>query len=74
MPSYSAAAVAAFAPFYVHVPRPFAVRARNNTRVPGAGGRLGLSAAAAEGPSCLFVGPVETASKEMLEALYQEVR
>ncbi|XP_020586334.1 PGR5-like protein 1A, chloroplastic isoform X2 [Phalaenopsis equestris] len=31
-------------------------------------------AAAAEGPSCLFVGSIETASKEMLEALYQQAR
>ncbi|PKU76449.1 PGR5-like protein 1B, chloroplastic [Dendrobium catenatum] len=30
--------------------------------------------AAAEGPSCLFVGSIETASKEMLEALYQQAR
>lgn len=27
-----------------------------------------------EGPSCLFVGPVETATKDMLEALYQQAR
>lgn len=32
------------------------------------------SSFAAEGPSCLFVGPIETASKEMLEALYLQVR
>ncbi|MQL85936.1 hypothetical protein Taro_018471, partial [Colocasia esculenta] len=29
---------------------------------------------AAQGPSCLFVGPIETASKEMLEALYDQAR
>ncbi|KAG1339235.1 putative PGR5-like protein 1B, chloroplastic [Cocos nucifera] len=29
---------------------------------------------APKGPSCLFVGPIETASKEMLEALYQQAR
>ncbi|XP_009405840.2 PGR5-like protein 1A, chloroplastic isoform X1 [Musa acuminata AAA Group] len=28
----------------------------------------------AQGPCCLYVGPVETASKEMLEALYQQAR
>ncbi|RWV87468.1 hypothetical protein GW17_00050532 [Ensete ventricosum] len=27
----------------------------------------------AQGPCCLYIGPVETASKEMLEALYQQV-
>ncbi|KAL7115522.1 hypothetical protein ACP275_04G187800 [Erythranthe tilingii] len=27
-----------------------------------------------EGPSCIFVGPVETASKETLEALYRQAR
>ena len=26
-----------------------------------------------EGPSCVFVGPVETADKDRLEALYQQV-
>jgi hypothetical protein len=31
------------------------------------------AAAAAEGPSCLFVGPIETASQEKLEALYHQV-
>lgn len=31
-------------------------------------------AAAVEGPSCLYVGPIETASQEMLEALYQQAR
>uniref|UniRef100_A0A1D1XY72 PGR5-like protein 1A, chloroplastic n=1 Tax=Anthurium amnicola TaxID=1678845 RepID=A0A1D1XY72_9ARAE len=29
---------------------------------------------AMEGPSCIFVGPVETASKERLEALYNQAR
>lgn len=28
----------------------------------------------AQGPSCLFVGPIDTASKETLEALYLQVR
>uniref|UniRef100_A0A2P2JB72 PGR5-like protein 1Bic isoform X2 n=1 Tax=Rhizophora mucronata TaxID=61149 RepID=A0A2P2JB72_RHIMU len=27
----------------------------------------------AEGPSCIYVGPIETASKETLEALYRQV-
>ncbi|XP_031485164.1 PGR5-like protein 1B, chloroplastic [Nymphaea colorata] len=30
--------------------------------------------ALAEGPSCIFVGPIETASKDMLEALYLQAR
>jgi hypothetical protein len=43
--------------------------------------RVGLGAAGAaaavaagEGPSCLYVGPIETASQERLEALYRQVR
>lgn len=38
--------------------------------------RVGLRvcAAAGEGPSCLYVGPIETASQEMLEALYRQAR
>ncbi|KAJ0019933.1 hypothetical protein Pint_32391 [Pistacia integerrima] len=27
-----------------------------------------------EGPSCIYVGPIETASKETLEALYRQAR
>ncbi|KAJ4772845.1 PGR5-like protein [Rhynchospora pubera] len=34
----------------------------------------GSTLAVAEGPSCLFVGPIDTASKEMLEALYHQAR
>ncbi|RRT54934.1 hypothetical protein B296_00034663, partial [Ensete ventricosum] len=41
------------------------------------GGRRSFSpvlAVAADAPSCLYVGPIESASKEMLEALYQQAR
>ncbi|KAJ0979519.1 hypothetical protein J5N97_014993 [Dioscorea zingiberensis] len=34
----------------------------------------GPSSFAGEGPSCLFVGPIETASQETLEALYRQAR
>lgn len=34
----------------------------------------GAATATAEGPSCIYVGPIETASKETLEALYRQVR
>ncbi|KAE8733033.1 hypothetical protein F3Y22_tig00001644pilonHSYRG00387 [Hibiscus syriacus] len=34
----------------------------------------GFTAAKEEGPSCLFVGPIETASQETLEALYRQAR
>lgn len=34
----------------------------------------GFPTAKEEGPSCLFVGPIETASQETLEALYCQVR
>ncbi|WCJ20511.1 hypothetical protein M5689_002735 [Euphorbia peplus] len=32
------------------------------------------ASASAEGPSCIYVGPIETASKETLEALYRQAR
>ncbi|XWS74128.1 hypothetical protein CRYUN_Cryun02cG0188800 [Craigia yunnanensis] len=34
----------------------------------------GFPTAKEEGPSCLFVGPIETASQETLEALYRQAR
>ncbi|KAG2615913.1 hypothetical protein PVAP13_3NG054016 [Panicum virgatum] len=37
-------------------------------------GMRGAWAVAAEGPSCLYVGPIETASQEKLEALYHQAR
>lgn len=35
---------------------------------------LAQPASSSHGPSCIFVGPIETASKETLEALYQQAR
>ncbi|CAL4903290.1 unnamed protein product [Urochloa decumbens] len=47
----------------------------NRPRVPRVGLRgIVAAAAAAEGPSCLYVGPIETASQEKLEALYHQAR
>lgn len=43
-------------------------------RPPRVGLRGGAVAVAVEGPSCLYVGPIETASPEMLEALYNQAR
>ncbi|KAM3406130.1 hypothetical protein ACQJBY_000275 [Aegilops geniculata] len=44
-------------------------------RAPRVGLRVCAAAAGAgEGPSCLYVGPIETASQEMLEALYRQAR
>ncbi|PVH61668.1 hypothetical protein PAHAL_3G090800 [Panicum hallii] len=40
----------------------------------GLRGAWAVAAAAAEGPSCLYVGPIETASQEKLEALYHQAR
>jgi len=40
----------------------------------GLRGAWAVAAAAAEGPSCLYVGPIETASQEKMEALYRQVR
>ncbi|XVF46525.1 hypothetical protein PTKIN_Ptkin03bG0034000 [Pterospermum kingtungense] len=37
-------------------------------------GTHGFATAKEEGPSCIFVGPIETASQETLEALYQQAR
>ncbi|WOL16510.1 hypothetical protein Cni_G25297 [Canna indica] len=70
-PSFSAAAAPAF---HVLRARPFSPRDR--FQLPARGWRLFAQAQAltAEGPSCLYVGPIETASKEMLEALYQQAR
>lgn len=42
-------------------------------RPPRVGLRGARVAAAAQGPSCLYVGPIETASQEKLEALYHQV-
>lgn len=52
------------APFYVRFSSrsPPAVSACNELKPVG------------EGPSCLFVGPIESASKETLEALYRQAR
>lgn len=54
---------------------PFSVRISTKSHGNGGGG---FAAAATmcqneEGPSCIFVGPLETASKETLEALYRQV-
>lgn len=43
-------------------------------RPPRVGLRGARVAAAAQGPSCLYVGPIETASQEKLEALYHQAR
>ncbi|KAK3017530.1 hypothetical protein RJ639_007205 [Escallonia herrerae] len=53
---------------------PFSVRI--SSRSNGVSTRSGMDppSAVAEGPSCLFVGPIETASKETLEALYRQAR
>ncbi|KAH9701299.1 PGR5-like A protein [Citrus sinensis] len=55
---------------------PFSVRISTKSHGNGGGG---FAAAATmcqneEGPSCIFVGPLETASKETLEALYRQAR
>lgn len=54
---------------------PFSFRISTKSHGNGGGG---LAAAATfkneEGPSCIFVGPLETASKETLEALYRQAR
>lgn len=54
---------AAGAPFLVQV------SANGNGAAACSVNELGL----AQGPSCIYVGPIETASKETLEALYSQV-
>ncbi|TVU18324.1 hypothetical protein EJB05_34414 [Eragrostis curvula] len=48
-------------------PRPLRVGLRGGMMVAAA-------ATAGEGPSCLYVGPIETASQEKLEALYHQLK
>lgn len=51
---------------------PFSVRISTRTR--GHGGGLTAPTSREEGPSCIFVGPIDSARKETLEALYRQVR
>ncbi|GMY10891.1 PGR5-like protein 1B, chloroplastic isoform X1 [Fagus crenata] len=51
---------------------PFSVRI--STKPHGSPTTCCANALRTEGPSCIFVGPVETASKETLEALYLQAR
>lgn len=52
---------------------PFSVRISTRTRGHG-GGFTAPSTSREEGPSCIFVGPIDSARKETLEALYRQVR
>ncbi|WOL00701.1 PGR5-like protein 1A, chloroplastic isoform X1 [Canna indica] len=74
--SSSTAAAAAPGLYARHQPfRLFSSVVRLRPRAGGRSDRWPLALAlATQGPSCLFVGPVETASKEMLEALYNQAR
>nr|XP_009384870.1 PREDICTED: uncharacterized protein LOC103972301 isoform X2 [Musa acuminata subsp. malaccensis] len=74
--SSSSSAAAAVPAFHVLRARPLSAHDRLRPR-PRGGGRRSFSpvlAVAADAPSCLYVGPIETASKEMLEALYQQLK
>ncbi|URD81940.1 PGR5-like protein [Musa troglodytarum] len=76
LPSSSSSAAAAAPAFRVLRARPLSAHDRLRPR-PRGGGRRSFSpvlAVAADAPSCLYVGPIETASKETLEALYQQAR
>ncbi|XP_058109619.1 uncharacterized protein LOC131252876 [Magnolia sinica] len=53
------------APFYWKIPRKSSGALACSDR---------SSASLAEAPSCIFVGPIETAEKELLEALYRQAR
>jgi hypothetical protein len=52
---------------------PFSVRFSTRTRALHGGG-LTAPTSREEGPSCIFVGPIDSARKETLEALYRQVR
>ncbi|OVA17852.1 hypothetical protein BVC80_1835g247 [Macleaya cordata] len=54
---------------------PFSVRISYSTKNNACSERSSHSELAlSEGPSCIFVGPIETASRETLEALYRQAR
>ncbi|KAL0887208.1 hypothetical protein Bca101_011191 [Brassica carinata] len=54
---------------------PFSVRISTRTRSQGGGFTAPVSVSSREeGPSCIFVGPIDSARKETLEALYRQVR
>ncbi|RWV93822.1 hypothetical protein GW17_00043690 [Ensete ventricosum] len=77
MPLSSSSAAAAAPAFDVLRARPLSAHDRLRPRPRCGGGRRSFSpvlAVAADAPSCLYVGPIESASKEMLEALYQQLR
>ncbi|RWW62029.1 hypothetical protein BHE74_00030869 [Ensete ventricosum] len=77
MPLSSSSAAAAAPAFDVLRARPLSAHDRLRPRPRCGGGRRSFSpvlAVAADAPSCLYVGPIESASKEMLEALYQQAR
>ncbi|RZS12478.1 hypothetical protein BHM03_00043936 [Ensete ventricosum] len=77
MPLSSSSAAAAAPAFDDLRARPLSAHDRLRPRPRCGGGRRSFSpvlAVAADAPSCLYVGPIESASKEMLEALYQQAR
>ncbi|KAJ4875150.1 hypothetical protein Rs2_40168 [Raphanus sativus] len=53
---------------------PFSVRISTRTRSHGGGFTASVSSSREEGPSCIFVGPIDSARKETLEALYRQAK
>uniref|UniRef100_A0A1J3E558 PGR5-like protein 1B, chloroplastic n=1 Tax=Noccaea caerulescens TaxID=107243 RepID=A0A1J3E558_NOCCA len=54
---------------------PFSVRiSTRKSRTQGHGGGFTAPTSREEGPSCIFVGPIDSARKETLEALYRQAR
>ncbi|ESQ42418.1 hypothetical protein EUTSA_v10014435mg [Eutrema salsugineum] len=54
---------------------PFSVRiSTRRSRTRGHGGGFTARTLREEGPSCIFVGPIDSARKETLEALYRQAR
>ncbi|XP_015874019.2 PGR5-like protein 1A, chloroplastic [Ziziphus jujuba] len=54
--------------------RPIGARAPFSVRISAKGNDFPICNDLVQGPSCIFVGPIETASKETLEALYRQAR
>ncbi|KAL2557520.1 PGR5-like B [Forsythia ovata] len=57
-----------------HIGAPFSVRVSTRRHCISTTAATYVNRQPSEGPSCIFVGPIETASQETLEALYRQAR
>lgn len=56
-----------------HIGAPFSVRVSSRSHCISSSVATYVNRQPSEGPSCIFVGPIESASQETLEALYRQV-